>query len=100
MKVFLILFGVALVPVILAIITEYLEINRKPIKVKKNKNKQKQKNFAGEKAKDDVLYLECVSALRGLGMSSIDSKLKTKLMFSNRNYNKVEDFLMDVYKNE
>ena len=104
MRVFLILFGIALTPVVLAIITEYLEIKRKSLKPQSKKNKsksrEKKKSFAGEKALDDSVYLECISALRGLGMNITDSKIKTKLMFSNRNYNRVEDFLMDVYKNE
>lgn len=98
MRVFLILFGIALTPVVLAIITEYLENNKKPVK-KTNKQK-KNKSLAGKKTHDDVVYSECINALRGLGMKATDAKIKTKLMFCNRNYNKVEDFLMDVYKNE
>lgn len=102
MEPFILVSLIVLVPVILALIDQKMSMPNQNTKTQKSKKpkKPKEKSFAGEKVVDDVLYGECIEALRALGMKAMDAKIKTKLMFERKNYNKVEDFLMEVYKNE
>lgn len=94
---------IILLPIGLALIDQHMHRKKKKTthKCKKNRKKvKKDSRIAAKESIDDVLYGECVEALRALGMKAMDAKIKTKVMFEKKKYDKVEDFLMEVYKNE
>lgn len=100
MTAILLLFIVALTPVQLAICANLIEKKNAKVPAKKIKQiKVKNSLAVKEKHRPDV-YDDCVAALLSLGMKKREAKLKAEIMFRQSTYDKVENFLMDVYKNE
>ena len=74
------------------------EDNRKVIKqLPRKKNRQLPKEDE-QSQEENTIFGECVSSLMSLGVKKSEAIAKVKSLFKNKEYESVEDFLMDAYK--
>jgi len=88
-------------PSILGSLSERGEVKIIEVKVdKKSKPKPKPspKPEVAEVKKENPLFNDCMNCLISLGLKKSEANEKTKKMFENKEYNSIEDFLIDAYK--
>jgi hypothetical protein len=75
-----------------------------PVYIKKSRKKKNKKKMSGHyiepqniKVKNNF-HEDCKDCLVSLGMKKLDAEKKVKSMFKNKNYNSLEQFILEVYK--
>lgn len=76
----------------------YIEKEIVKYKYISTKQKSKPKSIADKQDKNMEIFNDCVLCLNSLGLKKTEAKERAKKLFEKKQYNSVEDFLMDAYK--